>query len=116
MIVILIPTNTFKFNLIILTFRDLYQTLAQNLPKVFSPAIPTQTPQLALNFPSTSANSALTSVLTPNIPRDQPLNHTDYPNVHFWFRRNWINQKKEMSGITNVNQSNVLTMTKQNKG
>jgi hypothetical protein len=50
---------------------------------------------------------------TPNIPWDQPLNHTNYPNVRFWFRRDWINRKKETSGITNINQSNTI---KQNKG
>ena len=40
---------------------------------------------------------------SPNIPSDRPLTHTDYPNVQFWFRRDWINRKKETSGITKVN-------------
>jgi len=98
------------FNLTIITFRDLYHTLTQNLPRVFSPAIQKQ----SANFPPTSANSALPSMSTPNAC-DQPLNHNDYPNVRFWFRKDWINRKKETSGITKVNQSNAFTTTEQSK-
>jgi len=62
-----------------------------------------------------SANSALTSMSASNLPLDQPLNHNDYPKVRFWFRKDWINRKKETSGITRVNQSNAFT-TQQNRG
>ena len=96
------------FNLTIITFRDLYYTLTQNL--LFSPAIQKQ----SANFPSMSANSALPSMSTPNAC-DQPLNHNDYLNVRFWFRKNWINRKKKTSDITKVNQSNAFTMTEQSK-
>lgn len=105
------PFNKHKHPLTIITFRDLYHTLTQNLPRVFSPAIQTQ----SANFPSMSAYSALPSMSIPNVPCDQPLNHNDYPNVRFWFRKDWINRKKETSGITKVNQSNVFTTTEQSK-
>ena len=98
------------FTLTIITSRDLYHTLAQNLPQAFSPAMQMQ----SANFPSMSTNSALTPLST--LPWDQPLNRSNYPKVRFWFRKDWINQKKETSGITKVNESNLFTTTDQNKG
>jgi len=51
-----------------------------------------------------------------NVPWDQPLNRSDYPQVRFWFRKDWINRKKETSGVTKVNHSNMFATTEQNKG
>jgi hypothetical protein len=63
-----------------------------------------------------SANLAITSMSASNLPRDQPLSHNDYPKVCFWFKKDWVNRKKEKSGITRLSQSNASRMTEQNKG
>jgi hypothetical protein len=102
----------FKLTIIITTFRELYQTLTKNLPGVLASSVQMQ----PANLPSMSANSALTSMSTSNVPWDQPLNHNDYPQVRFWFRKDWINRKKETSSVTKVNQSNTFPTTEQNKG
>ena len=36
---------------------------------------------------------------------EQPLNHSNYLKVRFWFRKDWVNQKKEGLGVTKVNES-----------
>ena len=89
-----------------ITMHNLYHTLAQSLPTVFSSAIQAQ----LANIPSKPGNLALTSMSSPDVALDQPLNHTDYPNVRFWFRRDWLNRKKEISVITKV-----ILMTEPNK-
>ena len=44
---------------------------------------------------------------TSNVLSEQLLNHSDYPKVRFWFRKDWVNRKKEKSGITKVNESST---------
>jgi hypothetical protein len=48
---------------------------------------------------------------TPNfattVLSEQPLTHSNYPKVRFWFRKDWINQKKEKLGVTKVNESST---------
>ena len=48
---------------------------------------------------------------TPNfattILSEQLLNHSNYPKVRFWFRKDWVNQKKEKLGITKVIESST---------
>jgi len=44
---------------------------------------------------------------TSNVLSEQLLSHSDYPKVHFWFRRDWVNRKKEKLGITKVNESST---------
>ena len=59
---------------------------------------------------SLNPNTSLMSTNpTPNfmttVLSEQPLTHSNYPKVHFWFRKDWINQKKEKLGVIKVNES-----------
>ena len=62
------------------------------------------------NFSSMSTSPTLMLTPTPNfattsnVLSEQPLSPSDYPKVRFWFRRDWVNRKKEKSGITKVNE------------
>ena len=63
------------------------------------------------NFSAMSMSPTLTLTPTPNfattsnVLSEQLLSHSDYLKVHFWFRRDWVNRKKEKLGITTVNES-----------
>ena len=50
-----------------------------------------------------------TSSLSKALP-DRPLSHSDYPLVRYWFRKDWINWKKEKSAAVKVDPS--LPMSK----
>ena len=58
-----------------------------------------------------SSHSSMSTSSTPNfmttILSEQPLNHSNYPKVRFWFRKDWVNQKKEGLGVMKVNESST---------
>ena len=61
-----------------------------------------------------SSNSNISSMSTSPTPNfattvlsEQPLTHSNYPKVRFWFRKDWINQKKEKLGVMKVNESST---------
>jgi hypothetical protein len=60
------------------------------------------------NFLSMSTSPTLTPTpnfaTTSNVLSEQLLSPSDYPKVRFWFRKDWVNRKKEKSGITKVNE------------
>ena len=57
------------------------------------------------NLPSMSASPTPNFATT--ILSEQLLNHSNYPKVRFWFRKDWVNQKKEKLGVTKVIESST---------
>ena len=58
-----------------------------------------------------SSHSSMSISSMPNfattILSEQPLNHSNYLKVCFWFRKDQVNQKKEGLGVMKVNESST---------
>ena len=57
--------------------------------------------RILLNPSTMSATAGLNSLGEPAAPEPTPLDHTDYPNVPFWTRKEWFDfrQKQKNVGI-----------------